>query len=202
MDRITQLKGLMTKAWNKGKYISEEDFKSHFNEDFIQKYNISAYELVEILDYISIVCNKPPKLLKAQKKEHEKWYVYFYFLERQLDTPIYIGKTYDIGNRLKQHIADEKQYKQVKYILYCDFETDQDAKDFEAYYTRYLQPEWNIDNKEQPSKLYKLPAQELKPWAPGTTLEDPNYRQIIKDVNFMRSTLVPSFQKTINAIST
>ena len=70
MNRSTQLKGLMTKAWNKGKYISEEDFKSHFNEDFIQKYNITHYELVDVLAYIPIVCNKPPKLLAPQKKKH------------------------------------------------------------------------------------------------------------------------------------
>ena len=201
MNRSAQLKGLMTKTWNKGKYVSEEDFKSHFNEDFIQKYNIMHYELVDVLAYIPIVCNKPPKMLAPQKKEHKKWYVYFYFLKDQLNTPIYIGKTYDVGNRLQQHIKEEKKYKQVKYVLCCVFETENDALDFEAYYTRYLQPEWNIDNREPPSKLYKLPVQELKPWAPSTTLEDPQYHQIFKDVEFMRSTLIPNFQKTINAIS-
>lgn len=201
MNRSAQLKGLMTKAWNKGKYISEEDFKSHFNEDFIQKYNITYCELVDVLAYISIVCSKPPKMLTPQKKEHKEWYVYFYFLKDQLNTPIYIGKTYDIGNRLQQHIKEEKKYKQIKYVLCCTFETENDALDFEAYYTRYLQPKWNIDNKETPSKLYKLPAQKLELWAPSTTLDDPQYHQIFKDVEFMRSTLIPNFQRTINAIS-
>lgn len=201
MNRSTQLKGLMRRAWNKGKYLSEEDFKSHFEEDFIKKYNITYYELVETLPYISIICKSLPMMRTPQKKDHKEWYVYFYFLENQLNTPVYIGKTYNIKNRLQQHIKEDKKYKQVKYILCCIFTTERDALDFEAYYTRYLQPEWNVDNKEMPSNLYKFPSQKLRPWAPSATLEDPNYKQIFKDVNFMETILIPNFQKTIDAIS-
>ena len=201
MNKVSRLKGMLTKAWNSGKYTKQE-FCDFVNNDWLPKQPINNYEwLCELKPHAEMLMNLPLKCKKPQARNHNDWYVYFYFLENQLDIPVYIGKTYDIGNRLQQHIRQEKRHKLVKYVLCCHFNTNADAEDFEAYYTRHLQPEWNIDNKEQPSTLYKLPAQELKPWAPSTTLEDPNYRQIAKDVNFMRTTLIPNFQKTINAIS-
>lgn len=201
MKKVTQLKGVLTKAWNSGKYTQQE-FCDYINNIWLPKQTINNYEwLCELKPHIEKLMQFSPKYNKPKAKEHKNWYVYFYFLENQLDKPIYIGKTYDIGNRLQQHIREEKRYKQIRYILCCRFDTNKDAEDFEAYYTRYLQPEWNIDNKEAPPTLYKFPTQEVKPWAPSTTLEDPKYHQIKKDVIFMRETLVPKFQKVINSIS-
>lgn len=165
MDRIVTLKGLITKFWNSGKYTSEQDFYNFFRTDFIKKYNVSGYYYADLIYHINNVCKNPPKIsnTKRNKKQYEEYYVYFYIID-DIFHPVYIGKTYDIETRLNQHLDEESRYNQIQHILYCKFKTEQDALDFEAYYTRYLQPEWNISNKITPSKLYKLPSQQVFYW--------------------------------------
>lgn len=162
MDRITICKSQCTKAYNAGKCRTIEDFQL-----YLAKYQITHFEyLVDgIKTHLEKLLASSPKYSKplVKKKEHAKWYVYFYFINSD-KYPIYIGKTYDIGNRLKQHQSEDNKYKRVSTILYMEFDSETDALDYERYYTEHFQPQWNTSNRREPPS-YKLPIQEVKPWA-------------------------------------
>lgn len=199
MKRETVLKGLLTKEWNTGKYKNKEEFEKFFYDVFIKKHQINTFEFVAIQSYISIVCLRPPtNKVKRDKKDHSSWQVYFYFLNEDINSLVYIGKTYDVETRLKKHIYDNRKFKQVKYILCCGFLNEQDALTFEAYYTRYLQPPWNITNKEAPSQLYKLPTQKIYGWCERYP---ENLDETLDKLLFENNVLVPKFQKVIDYIS-
>lgn len=201
MKKVTQLKGVLTKLWNSGKY-TEQEFCDYINNEWLPKQDINGYEwMCELMPHAQTLMRTPPKCIKRQFKEHKEWYVYFYFLANDTEHPVYIGKTYDIGNRLEQHIKEDKKYLNVEYVLCCQFNTNEDALDFEAYYTRHLQPIWNIDNKEAPSKLYKLPTQKVELWAVSNEIGTYEFEQTVKKVKFMREVMIPKFQKVIDSIS-
>ena len=209
MNRTTILKGMMTKAWNTGKYKTREDFIKYIEEDFRFHYNMSGLELALVFPYVDTVCSKAPKIKeikKPVKKNHDRWYVYFYFIDES-NQPKYIGKTYNVESRLKEHKREDSRFKKVKHILISIFDTERDALDFEAYYTRYLQPEWNIDNKEDPSMLYKLPTQKIQIWVPNfcggvdTDLNGSEYRTWKAEIDLGERVLAPNFQKVIDSIS-
>ena len=199
MTRINILKGLLTKEWNTGKYQTQEEFQQFFYNTFIQKYKITWLEFPEVSSYITRVCHKAPtKKIKRDKRFHDSWQVYFYFLNEDINSLCYIGKTYDVSNRFNQHKKDDEKFKQVKYILCCGFLNEHDALTFEAYYTRYLQPPWNISNKEEPSTLYKLPTQKIYGWCERY----PNdINATLNKLSFENLILVPKFQKVIDDIS-
>lgn len=192
MDRITQCKGLLTKAYNTGNYKTFEDFIP-----LIYKYKITGFEYTcGIKDHIEKLLLTPPKKVIKKKKEHKEWYVYFYFTNGIL--PVYIGKTYDVHNRLKQHIKENEKYKEVKSILTITFSSETDALDYERYYTEHFQPKWNISNKGEPPS-YKLPKQLVKAWVPiAHSLEESN--QLLKQYNISKQRAF-NFQKLINEIS-
>lgn len=198
MTRENVLKSLLTKEWNTGKY-TQEQFIKYVNKEFISKYKINTVEYCEIISYVQTVCAKQPTYQTKRKKQfHHSWYVYFYFLNENINSLCYIGKTYDIENRLNQHIRDNKKFKQIKYVLCCSFDTEQDALDLETYYIRHLQPVWNIDKKENPSKLYKLPSQKIIGWCER---HPENLTAALDKISFENNVLAPRFQKVIDYIS-
>lgn len=153
MDRIARCKGLFTKAYNTGKYKSLQDFNP-----LMIKYEITCIEYYcYIKKHLEKLLSTPPK--SNSKKEHEQWYVYFYFLNDKPE-PVYIGKTYNILSRLRQHIKQDNKYNEIGPILIMNFESETDALDYEKYYTEHFQPEWNISNKGEPPS-YKLPKKEI-----------------------------------------
>ena len=192
MDRITQCKGLLTKAYNTGNYKTFQDFIP-----LIHKYKITGMEMVcGIKEHIDKLLSSEPKGTVKQKREHEKWYVYFYFLNGA-KTPIYIGKTYDIQNRLKQHLKEDEKYNQIKSIFCMSFSSETDALDYERYYTEHFQPNWNISNKGNPPS-YKLPKQTVLAWAPPCTFEESH--KVLKQYNIDKEKAL-EFQKLIDKIS-
>lgn len=209
MTRIQNLKGLLTKSWNSGNYSTYEDFCVFFKKTFIPKYHVCGYEYVELIDHFAKITQNPPKIKQKIKHHYNEWYVYFYYIDEDWSHPIYIGKTYDIENRLNQHIKENEKYKNVKHILYCKFKTEQDALDFEAYYTRYLQPKWNISNKSTPSQIYKLPTQKIHYWIPITRFNknDSIEQQLLKarsdkeKFEYGKNNIEPKLQKIIDSIS-
>lgn len=208
MDRVAVLKGMMTKAWNTGKYKTYEEFKEYIEKDFRFHHKMNFMEWVLVMPYMDIVCSKPPIIKKDKKpvkKNHDRWYVYFYFTDES-NIPKYIGKTYNVESRLKEHKRDDPRFKDVKHILISIFNTEKDALDFEAYYTRHLQPEWNVDNKETPSKLYKLPAQKVQIWVPTfhgdiDSLYSREYKEWKAEIKLGQEVLEPTFQAIINSVS-
>ena len=181
MDRITRYKGLLTKAYNTGSYKTIQDF-----DPLIQKYQINYFEYCcFIKKHLEKLLSNPPK----SKKKHEEWHVYFYFLNDKPE-PVYIGKTYNVLGRLRQHIKQDSKYDKVGLILVMNFDSETDALDYEKYYTEHFQPEWNISNKGEPPS-YKLPKKEINvelynPYSPSM------------DFNFGISI---DFQEKINNIS-
>ncbi len=198
MNRISNLKSLLTKEWNTGKYTYDQ-FQNYVKTIFIYKYNVSMLEWSEIHAHATFIHIKSQiNKIKKKTQTHDEWYVYFYFLNENINSLCYIGKTYNVENRLKQHIRDNEKFKQVKYVLCCSFNSEKDALDFEAYYTRHLQPIWNIDNKESPSKLYKLPSQKIIGWCEKYPN---NLESTLNKLAFENNELVPKFQKVIDYIS-
>lgn len=193
MDRITQCKGLLTKAYNTGNYKTFHDFIP-----LIYRYNITELEFsCGIKDHIDNLLSNPPKKVKKKKKEHKKWYVYFYFLDNTT-LPVYIGKTYDVQNRLKQHIKKDLKYNKIKSILIITFSSETDALDYERYYTEHFQPEWNISNKGNPPS-YKIPKQIVTAWVPNSSsLEEA--KEAIKQLNISKQ-IALNFQELIDEIS-
>lgn len=181
MDRITRYKGLLTKAYNTGSYKTIQDF-----DPLIQKYQINYFEYYcFIKKHLEKLLSNPPK----SKKKHEEWHVYFYFLNDKPE-PVYIGKTYNVLGRLRQHIKQDSKYDKVGPILVMNFDSETDALDYEKYYTEHFQPEWNISNKGEPPS-YKLPKKEINielynPYSPSM------------DFNFG---ITRDFQEKINNIS-
>ena len=124
--------------------------------------------------------------------------VYFYFINDEL---VYIGKTNNIAKRLTQHkTKDYLDYCKVNHILFMVFDSEGDALDFERYYTRHFQPRLNISNKDCIPKSYKLPEQELFPYAkiPHNIFEEFEHND---EITYCTKVLIPNFQKKIHNIS-
>ena len=193
MNRITICKGQITKAYNTGKYTKEADFLP-----ILKKYNITNGEYIVrgIRSHIENLFTKQPTLAKPKKKEYEEWYVYFYFLKDD-NNPVYIGKTYDLTKRLKDHKREDKRYEKIERVQYVTFTSETDALDYEKYYTEHFQPEWNISNKGAPPS-YKLPVKKISNSFPGN-FDIKNFSWL----DFYNSNLEKdkSIQERINAIS-
>lgn len=194
MDKIIQCKGACTKAYNTGNYVTYNDFIPIF-----QKYKISGMDFAcDIKAHLDKLFSSPPKKTERKKKEHEKWYVYFYFLEGA-EFPIYIGKSYNVLNRLKQHIKEDLKYKQIKTILTITFSSETDALDYERYYTEHFQPDWNISNRGNPPS-YQLPKQFVDPWISPTYSSPEEANQLFQQYKIDQEKAL-KFQKLIDKIS-
>lgn len=198
MDNVSRAKGLLTKAWNTGKY-TEKSFGENIGT-ILKNAHLNAVEYYyEVLPYVTKVVSKPPTKKQLQKHNHETWCVYFYFLSEKDTYPVYIGKTYDVEKRRKQHIYEDKKYEKVRYVLFMRFSTEADALAYEKYYTQHFQPIWNIDNKEEPPKSFKLPSQPLSIYVAGTDTIEGIHRFHYELEQ--REDLVFCFQSKIDEIS-
>lgn len=199
---VPVLKAQLTREWRSGKYKDRKDFIAYL-EDFCKTNKISGMDYaVYYAGHVDHLFSTQPNPIKSVqikkiKREHDKWYVYFYFSGPAL---YYIGKTYDIEARYKQHCAEDEKYKTINHILYMEFNCESDALDFERYYTRHLQPVWNISNKEPASRLYKLPEQQIRPWIKDShSIEEA--RKAKAELDYCYTSLVPILQCAIHDIS-
>lgn len=197
MDNISRAKGMLTKAWNTGKY-TEKDFRANIGE-ILKNAHLNAVEYYEVLPYVSKVVSKAPTRKQPKKHDHKVWCVYFYFLSEKDVYPVYIGKTYDVEKRRKQHIYEDKKYEKVKYVLFMRFPTESDALAYEKYYTQHFQPSWNKDNKEEPPKFFKLPMQPISVYVVDTDTVEGIHRHRY-ELN-QTAKLVCNFQTKIEEIS-